>query len=114
MKWEINHFGFWLGKTKTNSTIRRKIFVTCTAGTKKHPILLYFLRTLVARLHMGDPLLPSSPMFIVPLKPRSAVKISFLPLAYSDIVAADKIRTQKLGLNDVAFRSHLYDASCFV
>ena len=81
--------------------------MTCTVGTDNHPILLYFLRTLIARLRMGDPLLPSSPMFIIPLKSDTDLKTSFLPLAYSDIVAADKIRTQKLGLTDIAFRTHL-------
>ena len=56
---------------------------------------------------MGEKLRPSSPLFVIPLKPRSAVKISFLPLSYNDIQAADKIRTSKLGLSDIPFRSHL-------
>ena len=56
---------------------------------------------------MGEKLLPSSPLFIIPISSRTSLKYSFLPLAYSDIAAADKIRTQKLGLTDIAFRSHL-------
>ena len=56
---------------------------------------------------MGENLTPASPLFIIPIKPQSALKISFLPLAYSDIAAADKIRTSKLGLCDIPFRSHL-------
>ena len=92
--WNIPYFQFWLLKTKTNSTIRRKILVTCTAGTKRHPILIYLLNTLIARHKSGDSLSNNAPLFALPLKCGSNTKFS--PLTYKDIHDADQIRSQIL------------------
>ena len=86
--------------------IHQRIFVTCTVGTKKTPILEYFLKTLLARHSIGDRLLNSAPMFAIPIQDKS-LQVSFMPLSYDDISAADKIRTNALGAKGIAFRSHL-------
>ncbi len=104
---KIPFFNFWLEKSKSNSTIKRKILITCTSGTKDHPILIYLLRTLIARFRVGDKLHPSQPVFGVPIQKHKSKKGVFLPLSYSDIEKADEIRTAKLGYKDICFRSHL-------
>ena len=108
-------------KTKSNSTIKRRILVTCTSGTEQHPILKYLLKTLLARHAAGDNLNNAQPLFGVPIKPTHTEKATFLPLCYTDIVQADKIRTDILGYSDINFRTHLrrrggasdlFDAGC--
>ena len=109
-------------KTKTNSTIKRRILITCTSGTEKYPILKLFLKTLLARHAADDNLNESQPLFAIPIL-NSSNKTIFAPLAYSDIVRADKIRTKCLGYKDAKFRSHLrrrggasdlFDAGCSI
>ena len=82
------------------------IFVTCTVGTQKTPILEYYVDTLLARHSIGDRLLNLAPMFAIPIQDKS-LQVSFLPLSYDDISAADKIRTSALGAEGIPFRSHL-------
>ena len=61
---------------------------------------------LYARSIHGDVLHDTAPLFALPLQ-QDSLKAEFLPLAYSDICAADKIRTEALGNLNIPFRSHL-------
>ena len=79
------------------------------------------MKTLLARHAAGDNLNNSQPLFALPLKLKQSEKVSFLPLAYSDIARADKMRTEILGYKDINFRTHLrrrggasdlFDAGC--
>ena len=110
-------------KHKANSTLKRKILITCTTGTKTHPIGLQLVQTLLARYEAGDNLNRSSPLFAMPLKNQNSRKPKFVPLSYNDIVKADKVRTNWLGYDDHNFRSHLrrrggasdlFDAGCSI
>ena len=102
----LKSFSWWLIKTKKDKSVKRKIMVTCTAGTRKHPILQYFIKTLIARHRASDNLADSAPMFAVPLQNKS-LKPRFVHLSYSDISSADKIMTKALIKTDIPFRSHL-------
>ena len=97
--------------------------ITCTTGTKKHPIGLRLVQTLLARYEAGDNLHRASPLFAMPLRTRSSRKPNFVPLSYKDIVSADKVRTNWLGYDEHGFRSHLrrrggasdlFDAGCSI
>ena len=46
-------------------------------------------------------------MFAIALRKPGGLLPRFVPLAYSDICAADKIRTKVLCKQDIPFRSHL-------
>ena len=105
VKGEIPYFQFWLTKTKANSTITKKILITCCAGTQQHPILIYLLNTLILRSTAGDPLDLSSPLFAIAIRKKN--QTHFLPLSYSDIASADRVRTEALGNTDLPVRTHL-------
>ena len=92
-------------KHKSNSTQKRRILITCTSGTTKHPILIYLLNCLIARAALGDPLIDSAPLFALPLSKNQEIR--FAPLSYGDILSADAIRTNALGAKDIPIRTHL-------
>ena len=70
------YFQIKLTKTKANSTIRRQFICTCTIGTRDTPILLYLLKTLIARYEIGDSLETSQPLFSYPVKARNSLKVN--------------------------------------
>ena len=102
---QVPYFQFWMNKTKQNTNVSRPFLCTCTAGTEKHPILLYLTKLLLARTTIGSSLLDSEPLFAIPIAKHSST--DYTPLAYSDIRTADLQRTSHLGYANHNFRSHL-------